>query len=197
METPQPVFFPSSKALREWFMRHHLKAEVLWVGFHKRETGVPSVTWPDSVDEALCFGWIDGVRKSVDAQRYMIRFTPRKKASHWSLVNVQKMKVLLEQGKVKPKGLEAWAMRDEAKTGRASHERAQPAVLEPFELKQFKANAKAWAWFEAAPAWMQRSSRHWVVSAKKTETRARRLAQLIEASEASQPIKPLRRPKRP
>jgi uncharacterized protein YdeI (YjbR/CyaY-like superfamily) len=193
MVMPSPRFFARPVALRAWFKRNHRSASELWLGLHKRATKVPSVTWSEAVDEALCFGWIDSVRKPLDAQRYPIRFTPRKPSSRWSALNVKKMKALLEAEKVTAAGLAAWQART-GKPGRTSSYGARNAAeLTPEELASFQANGRAWAFFEAQAPWYRRTSVFWVVSAKKPETRARRLATLVEDSLQRRPIKPLTR----
>jgi len=160
-----------------------------------RGHGKPSITWPESVDGALCFGWIDGLRRSHDATSYMIRFTPRKTASHWSNVNVKRYGQLLEQGLVHAAGEAAFARRAIARTGRASYEQAQVA-FPPAMARALRANAGAWAFFSAQAPWYRRTATWWVISAKQEATRARRLATLIADSAAGRTIAPLaRKPK--
>lgn len=152
------------------------------MGYRKVGTGLPSMTWPESVDEALCFGWIDGVRQRIDDAAYHIRFTPRRPGSIWSAVNVAKVNALIAQGRMQPAGLAAFAARSEAKTAIYAFEREQPAELAAAELKAFQRHKAAWVWFQAQAPSYQRQMLHWVVSAKRPETRARRLEQLITAS---------------
>jgi uncharacterized protein YdeI (YjbR/CyaY-like superfamily) len=177
----RPRFFRSPLEFRAWLDRHHATAQELLVGFHKKGTGVPSMTWPESVDEALCVGWIDGVRHRLDERRYTIRFTPRRPASIWSVVNTRRMAVLTREGRMRPAGLEAFRGRDPNRTALYSFER-DPAVMPATLLREFRANRRAWAYFEAAPPSYKRVATHWVVSAKKDETRLRRLATLIGCS---------------
>ena len=173
-------YMRSAAAFREWLEAHHATADEVWVGFRKRSTGLPSLTWPEAVDEALCFGWIDGIRKSVDETRYTIRFTPRRKGSNWSAVNLRKMAALLAQGRVSPAGLRAYEARDPARDAQYSYETRRG--LGPAEERVFKKDRKAWAYFQAQPPHYRRLSGSWVVSAKKEETRQRRLAVLVDCS---------------
>jgi uncharacterized protein YdeI (YjbR/CyaY-like superfamily) len=188
----KPVFFKSPAAFRQWLARHHDKAQELWVGYYKKGTGKPSLTWPASVDEALGFGWIDGVRKRVDDESYMIRFTPRKSRSIWSEVNIKNARRLLESGKMQPAGLKAFEQRIEARSGVYAYEQRGQMLGAAYE-KQLRANKKAWAFFQAQPAWYQRTASWWVSSAKKEETRLKRLATLIEDSAQGRTITPLTR----
>jgi uncharacterized protein YdeI (YjbR/CyaY-like superfamily) len=190
------LYFPSPAAFRRWLAAHHSSARGLLVGFHKKGSGKPSLTWPESVDEALCFGWIDGVRRSVDGERYTIRFTPRKKTSIWSAVNVERVRVLTEEGRMRPEGLEAFRERRENRSGIYSYEKRPDSLPEPYRA-ELRKNRPAWTHFEAQPPWYRRAAAWWVISAKKEETRARRLAALMEASAAGRPIGPLARPPRP
>lgn len=184
-----PTSFATPEDWRAWLAEHHETAPELLVGFWKRGSGRPSITWPESVDEALCHGWIDGVRRSAGPEAYTIRFTPRRRGSHWSTVNVARVEALRGQGRMTPAGEAAFAARTEEKTGQASFERSTPAELEPNEQAAFEAHPVAWQWFStrAAP-WLRRASLHWVVSAKRPATRASRLATLIECSAAGRPI---------
>jgi uncharacterized protein YdeI (YjbR/CyaY-like superfamily) len=182
---PEPrhvTYFTSPAELRKWFKANHRKAEELWVGFHKKGTGKPSITWPESVDEALCVGWIDGIRKSVDADRYVIRFTPRRKGSIWSAVNMRRIQALIEDQRVLPAGLEAHAARLENKSGIYAYEQRRDRLEEPY-ASLLKKNKKAWEFFEAQPPWYRKTLGWWIVSAKKEETRQGRLKILIDASE--------------
>lgn len=183
-----PIFFPSAAAFGEWLAKHHSSHAELWVGFWKVGSGQPSLTWSESVDEALRFGWIDGVRKSVDAQRYAIRFTPRRPGSRWSQVNLRKIDVLRAAGRMHATGLEAWQRRDDVTDTAYSFERANPAALDAELLARFRAHAKAHAWFEAQPPGYKRLALHYVTSAKRPETRARRLDRLIADSAAGRRI---------
>jgi uncharacterized protein YdeI (YjbR/CyaY-like superfamily) len=186
------LFFPDPAAWRKWLARHHQQRPYLWVGFHKRATGRPSITWPQAVDQALCFGWIDGVRKSIDEGRYKIRFTPRRPTSLWSKINVARVAALTREGLMHPAGLAVFSKRE--RTGVYSHEQARPASLSPAFERRFKAHEAAWAYFRERPPWYRKAAIHWVVSAKREETRERRLGLLIEHSGAGRPIPPLTRP---
>jgi uncharacterized protein YdeI (YjbR/CyaY-like superfamily) len=180
----EPIFFATPEAFRAWLDEHHQTAPELWVGFHRRASGRPSITWPQAVDEALCVGWIDGVRRGVDVDRYAIRFTPRRRTGHWSKVNVARVQALREQGRMLAAGEQAFAQRRPERTGRASYERDEPATLEPDQERRLRADAGAWAFFSAQPPGYRRTAIHWVTSAKRSETRERRLTALIEASRA-------------
>lgn len=175
-----PMFFDSPLAFRRWLEKHHTKKTELLVGFHRVASGTPSMTWPQSVDEALSFGWIDGVRKRIDETSYSIRFTPRKPTSIWSAVNVKRVAALTEEGRMRPAGLAAFEKRKDAKTGIYSFERKTPAELEPAHERRLRANRAAAKFFDAQPPGYRRLALHWVTSAKKAETRERRLAELIE-----------------
>ena len=175
-----PHFF-TAEEFREWLEDHHATHAEVWIGYYKKSTGRPNMTWSDSVDEALCYGWIDGIRKTLDAERYVIRFTPRKSLSIWSDVNIAKVKKLIEEDRMRPAGLAAWARRDEAKSGVYSFER-KAATLNDTQLALFKKNRAAWRFFEAQPPGYRRLAAHYVTSAKREETREKRLATLIAHS---------------
>ncbi|MGA7615601.1 MAG: YdeI/OmpD-associated family protein [Thermoanaerobaculia bacterium] len=192
-ETPDPTFFETPEEFRRWLARHHASTDHLWVGFHKTKSGKPSMTWPQSVDEALCYGWIDGVRKSIDAERYTIRFTPRKKRSTWSLVNIRRVEELTRLGRMKPAGVAAFEARDEKKSGIYSFEQRQTATLTTEELKEIRKNERAWEFFSAQPLGYRKIAAFWIRSAKREETRARRLRTLIYDSAAGLRVGPLRR----
>ncbi len=192
---PTATYFASPAAFRRWLAAHHAKRADLVVGFHKRATGRPTLTWSESVDEALCFGWIDGVRHRVDDDRYTIRFTPRRPASIWSAINIAKIAALTEAGKMRAAGQRAFAARRADRSAIYSFERAQAATLAPADQQRFEANRAAWAYFSAQAPWYRRTAYHWVISAKRDETRAKRLDMLIADSAAGRPIKPLRRRK--
>jgi len=183
----KPTFFPTPAAFRRWLEKNHEKATELLVGFYKRDSGKPSITWPESVDQALCFGWIDGVRRRIDDVSYSIRFTPRRRGSIWSAINIRRATALTEEGLMSPAGLRAFEARDEKKSAIYSYEN-RPRTLPPEAEKAFRANKKAWEYFNAQPPWYRRVATHWVVSAKKEETRARRLATLIADSAAGRRI---------
>ena len=189
----KPRFFATPADFRGWLEKHHATARELVVGFHKRESGKPSITWPESVDQALCFGWIDGVRRSLDAGSYTIRFTPRKPTSTWSAVNMARVKELTEQGLMHPAGVKAFEARLAGKSAIYSYEQRAAASLDDAGERQFRANRKAWEFFQRQAPWYRRVSAYWVISAKREETRARRLETLIADSEAGRRIKPLTR----
>ena len=147
------MFFATPADWRRWLEEHHAKRRELWIGFHKKGSGKPSITWPEAVDQALCYGWIDGVRKSIDADRYRIRFTPRKRGSTWSSVNIRRVGELIEQGLVQPTGLAAFDARKPEKSGIYSYEQRDRARLDPAHEERLRANPAAWAFFEAQPAW--------------------------------------------
>jgi uncharacterized protein YdeI (YjbR/CyaY-like superfamily) len=176
-------FFRNATALRRWFERNHAKANELQIGFYKKASGKPSVTYREALDEALCFGWIDGIRRNVDGTSYTIRFTPRRRTSNWSLVNIKRVEELKELGLMRPAGLAAFEWRDHEKAAQHTHARANSVFDAAFE-RRFKANRKAWAFFQSQPAGYRRLATWFVVSAKKPETRERRLAALIEDSAA-------------
>jgi uncharacterized protein YdeI (YjbR/CyaY-like superfamily) len=189
----EPTTFERPEDFREWLERHHDSERELWVGYHRKASGKASMTWPESVDEALCFGWIDGIRKRVDAERYMIRFTPRRARSLWSAVNIARVSALTEEGRMRPAGLAAFEARREDRSGIYSHEQRASAVLDPAYEERFRAKTRAWAWFEARPPSYQQAAIRWVMTAKREETRERRLRTLVEASAAGRPIPPLTR----
>jgi uncharacterized protein YdeI (YjbR/CyaY-like superfamily) len=177
----KPAFFRSAAEFRRWLDKHHSTAPELLVGFYKRGSGRPSMTWPESVDEALCFGWIDGVRRRIDDERYCIRFTPRRQGSIWSVVNTRRVAALTRDGRMHEAGMRAFRERDKHKTKQYSYERAT-AALTPALERQFRATATAWEFFNAAAPYYRRVCTHWIVSAKQETTRQRRLALLIDAS---------------
>jgi len=177
----EPAFFHSPEAFRRWLEANGERATELWAGFYKRATGRPSMTWPESVDQALCFGWIDGIRKSLGADRYMIRFTPRKRDSNWSAVNIARVGELTSLGLMTPAGLAAFAARDDARSRVYSYER-EKAALEPEQEARLRVDADAWRFWESQPPSYRRVASWWVISAKRPETRERRLMQLIADS---------------
>jgi uncharacterized protein YdeI (YjbR/CyaY-like superfamily) len=188
---PEPTFYATPEEWRAWLAEHHAGAREHWVGFHRRATARPSMTWPESVDQALCFGWIDVVRKRVDDERYAIRFTPRQASSRWSRVNVARVAELEAAGLMHPAGRAAFAARTAERT--YSYEQRQAAAFDPVRERRLRANPAAAAFFDAQPPGYRRTATHWVMSAKREETRDRRLAQLIEDSAAVRRIRPLAR----
>lgn len=187
------TFFKSPSELRAWFDAHHETAKELWLGFHKKSSGKPSITWPEAVDEALSVGWIDGVRKRIDDLSYTIRFTPRKSKSIWSNVNVKRAKELTRLGRMRPAGVKAYQARKKEKSGVYSYEQKRQG-LDPGYLKRLKASKDAWRFFNGQPPWYQRAASHWVMSAKREETRLRRLETLLDDSQRGRTVAPLTRP---
>jgi uncharacterized protein YdeI (YjbR/CyaY-like superfamily) len=189
----EPVFFASPDGFRDWLAGHHDSERELLVGFHRKGTGRPSLTWPESVDEALCYGWIDGIRRKIDDGSYSIRFTPRKRGSTWSAVNLRRAEELIRSGRMQPAGRRAFDARDPARSGYSFEQRAD-LKLPPELESRFMQNERAWAFFQSRPPGYRRTAIWWVVSAKREETRARRLAKLMEDSAAGSKITELRRP---
>lgn len=187
------LFFATPDDFRAWLEQHHAVKKDLLVGFYKRDSGKPSITWPESVDCALSYGWIDGVRNSIDGISYQIRFTPRKPTSIWSAINVKRVAELTKLGLMRPAGVKAFEARKGDKTGIYAYEQRKNAKLTPAFEKQFRANKKAWAFFESQPPWYQRTASYRVISAKQEETRQKRLDQLIKDSAAGRTIKELTR----
>lgn len=177
----KPKFFASPADFRRWLDENHASARELLVGFHKKASGKKSITYPEALDEALCFGWIDGVRKSLNETSYTIRFTPRTPKSIWSLINVKHIERLKDQGRMHPAGLNAFAQRDPKRTGIYSFENTPRELSAAYE-KKFRANKSAWKFFTAQPPFFRKTVAFWIMSAKKEETRLRRLQQLIETS---------------
>jgi uncharacterized protein YdeI (YjbR/CyaY-like superfamily) len=193
---PEPIFFESPEEFYAWLDEHHESASEVYVGYWKKHTGRPSLTWSQAVDQALCFGWIDTRVNRIDDDRHMQRFTPRKPGSNWSNINIEKMQKLTEAGLVKPAGLAAFEKRRDDRTGVYSFERSEQAQLEPEQEERFKANAGAWEFFQSQAPWYRRTAIHLVTSAKKPETRERRLNQLIEDSAAGRRLNQLTAPGR-
>jgi uncharacterized protein YdeI (YjbR/CyaY-like superfamily) len=191
---PMPKFFATPAGWRTWLEQNHAQSEELWVGFYKRESGRPSITWPESVDGALCFGWIDGKRKSLGATSYMIRFTPRKVRSIWSAINIRRVGELKTAGLMHPAGLAAFEKRDGDRSAIYAYEQRKTAKLPIDFQRQFRKQPEAWKFFRAQPAWYQRTSTYWVISAKREETRWKRLATLIDCSARRRSIPSLTRP---
>ncbi len=188
-----PVFFANPADWRRWLQANHATSIELVVGFHKKETGRPSLTWPESVAEALCYGWIDGIRRSLGAEAYTIRFTPRKPTSIWSDVNTRMAKRLIADGRMEAAGLAAFKRRDAKRSGVYSFERKQAAELIPAERKGLKAEKAAWKFWEAQPPGYRNLVCHWLRAAKREETRAKRFARLLDDCRNGLRIKELRR----
>lgn len=186
----QPTFFPNSKDFRKWFEKNHKNAKELLVGFYKVTSGKKSITWPESVDEAICFGWIDGVRKSIDTESYSIRFTPRKPTSIWSAINIKKVEELTKKGLMHQAGVAAFSKRQEKRSAVYSYEK-EPEILSPEFLKKLKATKKAWAFFKTMAPSYQRSCVHWIMTAKQEATKLKRLEELINDSAMERKIKRL------
>ncbi len=174
-------FFRSSSEFRKWLEVNHGSATGLVVGFYKRDSGKESITYPQALDEALCFGWIDGVRRSVDALSYSIRFTPRRAKSNWSRVNIQHAERLIKSGRMAPIGLRVYSERDPEKSGSYSSEN-RPNSLAPEDERRFQADKTAWDYFRKQAPSYQRTATWWVISAKRSDTRARRLSKLMDDS---------------
>ncbi|GGH02817.1 YdeI/OmpD-associated family protein [Mucilaginibacter phyllosphaerae] len=184
----EPVFFETPASFRAWLQKHADKETELLVGFYKTGSGKPGITWPQAVDEALCFGWIDGVRRSLGEESYCIRFTPRKPGSIWSAVNIKKVALLTEKGLMQPAGLAAYAKRREERSAVYSFEVEAIALKHEYEL-QFKNNKKAWDFFQKQAPWYKKLSIHRVMTAKQEKTQLSRLAAIIAASENGQIIR--------
>lgn len=178
----KPQFFATENDFRHWLDKNYNKETELLVGFYKVATGKPSMTWSQSVDQALCYGWIDGVRKSTDDESYTIRFTPRKSSSIWSAININKIDELTKKGLMKPAGFKAFEKRKEEKSKIYSHEQEVSAELSPEFEASFKANAPAWDFFSSQAPWYRKVMVHLVMSAKQEKTKLSRLEKLIQAS---------------
>jgi uncharacterized protein YdeI (YjbR/CyaY-like superfamily) len=175
-------FFATPAAWRRWLAAHHKTHDELWVGFFKKSSGRPSLTWPESVDEALCYGWIDGLRKSIDAERYMIRFTPRRAGSIWSAINVRRAKELTTLRRMRAAGARAFRARRAARTAIYSFEQRKNPTLPVAYRRLFKSDPDAWRFFKEQPPGYQRVATWWIISAKQEDTRRRRLSLLIADS---------------
>src|SRR4030088_1244141 len=171
----KPTFFATAAELRAWLEENHATATALWVGFYKRGSGKPSITWQELVDEELCFGWIDGVRQGIDDVRYSNRITPRKPRSTWSAINIARANELIKLGRMRPAGLKAFERRTDDRSAIYSYEQRKAARLAPAAERKFRANTKAWTFFQTQPPGYQRTAIWWVVSAKRDETRQKRL----------------------
>jgi len=192
----KPAFFATAVELRDWLEDNHATASEFWVGFYKRGLGQPSITWPELVDEEPCFGWIDGVRKGIDDVSYANRITPRKPRSTWSAINIARAKELIALGRMRPAGLRAFERRTDERSAIYGYEQRTKARLDPEAERSFRANKKAWAFFQAQPPSYRRAGLWWVISAKREETRQKRLATLIRDSQNGRTVGPLsRRPR--
>lgn len=190
----KPTFFATQAAFREWLDRNHEREPELLVGFHKKASGKPSITWPEAIEEALCFGWIDGVRRSLDDESYTVRFTPRKPRSTWSAVNIAKAKELIAAGRMTPAGARVFEAGADERSAMSSYERRHASSLSAAQERQFRRSRGAWDWFRAQPPSYRKAAVYWVVSAQKDETKLRRLARLIEDSAAGRRVPPLAPP---
>jgi uncharacterized protein YdeI (YjbR/CyaY-like superfamily) len=191
MATVKPRFFRTAEDLRAWFEKHHDTADELWVGLYRTSSGKPSVTWPEVVEQALCFGWIDGIRKGINEESYMNRLTPRRAGSNWSLRNINTVKDLKRRRLMTPAGLKAFEARQEKQSGVYSYEQAARG-LDPAYERKLKANRKAWAFYSSQSPSYRRGATYWVMSAKKEETRLRRLQDLIDSSARGEKPRALR-----
>ena len=189
-----PTFFATSAEFRAWLEANHATERELVVGFHKKGSGLPSITWPESVDQALCFGWIDGVRRSLDETSYAIRFTPRNARSNWSAVNIGRAQELLAQGLMRPAGIAAFAARRDERSNTYSFEQRGAVELSDEDRMRFEANAEAWRFFQSQPPSYRKAAIWWTISAKKDETRQRRLTTLIADSAEGRTVKTLTPP---
>ena len=183
-----PIFFAKPVTFRAWLEKHHQTKREQWVGFHRKASGRPSITWPEAVDEALCFGWIDGLRKTIDAESYKIRFTPRRPTSNWSAINIRRMKELMRERRVQPAGTKAFHKRVPERSGIYSYENRKLATLNAVETKEFRAENAAWEFFREQAASYRQTAIWWIVSAKRPQTRQDRLRRLIAFSKADRRI---------
>lgn len=185
--SPKLKFFKTPSDFRKWLAAHHASETELWVGFYKKDSGKASITWPQSVDEVLCYGWIDGIRKTIDDVSYKIRFTPRKQRSIWSAVNIRRVGELTEQGLMQEAGLKAFAARQEYRSGIYSYEQRSPELPDQY-AKKLKKSSAAWKFFQAQPPGYRKTINWWILSAKQEETRLKRLEKLIDYSGQGQRI---------
>lgn len=188
MNITTPTFFENAQEFRNWLEANAAQADSLLVGYYKLDSGRASMSWSESVDEALCFGWIDGICKRIDDHSYSIRFTPRKKSSIWSAINIAKAAQLQAQGRMTPAGEAAFAHRKEAKSAVYAYEQSSTAALSDIELQTFKLNQAAWSYFENAPPGYKKAMLHCITTAKKAETRENRFTRLVEACASGQRI---------
>jgi len=189
----EPVFFATPDELRAWFDEHHETAPELVVGYYKKVAGKPGVKHSQAVDQALCYGWIDSVGHRIDDERYQVRFTPRRPGSVWSAVNVAKVAELTAQGLIRPAGLRAFEQRRADRVATYSYEQPEGVELDGEQAARLKAVPDAWEWYARQPSSYRKAAAHWVTSAKRADTRQRRLEQLITDSAAGRPVPPLSR----
>jgi uncharacterized protein YdeI (YjbR/CyaY-like superfamily) len=187
------LFFPTPADFRDWLDKNHQTETELWVGFYKKASKKQSITWPESVDQALCYGWIDGLRKSIDKESYKIRFTPRRPTSIWSDVNIGRIEFLTKEGLMKPAGIAAWEKRKDAKSGVYSYEQKGKIALAPEYEAQIRNNPKAWTFFQNLAPSYKKSTIRWIMSAKREETRQKRVEITIESSAEGLKIPLIRR----
>jgi len=176
------IFFAKPVVFRAWLEKHHQTKREQWVGFHRKASGRPSITWPEAVDEALCFGWIDGLRKTIDAESYKIRFTPRRPTSNWSAINIRRMKELVREGRVRAAGVKAFQKRVPKRSGIYSYENRRSATLNDAASRLFRVESAAWEFFERQTASYRQTAIWWVISAKRLQTKQNRLRKLIALS---------------
>jgi uncharacterized protein YdeI (YjbR/CyaY-like superfamily) len=189
----KPTYFATAAEFRAWLREHHDTADELWMGLYKKGSGVQSITWSEAVDEALCYGWVDSIRKGIDDRRYMNRFTPRKPNSNWSEANVRRVEELTRQGRMRAAGRKAFEARRPRQAAAYSYEQRYEIELPPDLERRFRANKQAWTWFRDQSPSYRSMALYWLMSAKKPETRERRLDTLIEDSTNALRIAPLRR----
>jgi uncharacterized protein YdeI (YjbR/CyaY-like superfamily) len=193
----KPRFFGTDTELREWLENNHATASELLVGFYKRGSGKPSITWSELVDEELCFGWIDGIRQGIDDISYSNRITPRAARSTWSAINIARAKELIALGRMRPAGLKAFERRTDERSAIYSYEQRKTARFDAAADRTFRANKKAWAFFERQAPSYRRAATWWVISAKRQETQEKRLATLIRDSQSGRTVGPLTPRRRP
>jgi uncharacterized protein YdeI (YjbR/CyaY-like superfamily) len=196
LSKPEPIFFESPQEFYDWLEEHHETESEVYVGMYKKHTGKRAMSWSEAVDQALCFGWIDGRANAIDEDSYMQRFTPRRPGSNWSKINIAKVAKLREAGLMRPAGLRAFEARKEPRTGTYSYEQRHDARLTPEFDRRLRANDAAWADWQARPPSYRTGATFWVMSAKREETRERRFAKLIECSAEGRTVPPLTPPPR-
>ncbi len=180
----KPTFFATPAEFRAWLKKHHKTAPELWVGYYRKDCGKATITWQESVDEALCFGWIDGIRKKISDQAYTNRFTPRRPGSNWSAINIDRVAALKKLKRVQPAGLAAFERRTDKKSRIYHYEQKEIPSLPPEIARRFKKNKKAWAFFLTLPPYLRKGEARWITEAKQEETRWRRLDKVIAACES-------------